>query len=248
MRKLAIVILVASLCSSAWAEEGKRRQAELQRIEAAGRVMNEIMTAPDKGIPTNILSDAECVAVVPSLLKGGFIVGGAYGRGVATCRNDKGWSGPAPFRIEGGSFGLQIGGEAVDLVMVIMNQRGMRALLSSKFKLGVDASAAAGPVGRHAEGATDWKLRAQVLTYSRARGVFAGISLNGAAIHQDKDDTRALYGHMVTFKSILTGVAPAPAGSEPFVSAVDKYTAAAKAAESGQKPPEKKQPEPSKPK
>ncbi len=235
MRKLAIVVLVASLCSSAWAAEGKRRQAELERIQAAGRVMNEIMAAPDKGIPTNILSDAECVAVVPSLLKGGFIVGAAYGRGVATCRTQKGWSGPAPFRIEGGSFGLQIGGEAVDLVMVIMNERGMRALLSSKFKLGVDASAAAGPVGRHAEGATDWKMRAQVLTYSRARGVFAGISLNGAAIHQDKDDTRALYGHMVTFKSILTGVAAAPAGSGPFLSAVEKHAAAAKAAEAGKK-------------
>jgi len=241
MRKLAMVALVAALCSSAWAADQKRRQAELERIEAAGRVMNEIMAAPDKGIPTNILSDAECVAVVPSLLKGGFIIGGAYGRGVATCRTQKGWSGPAPFRIEGGSFGLQIGGEAVDLVMVIMNQRGMRALLSSKFKVGVDASAAAGPVGRHAEGATDWKMRAQVLTYSRARGIFAGISLNGAAIHQDKDDTRALYGHMVTFKSILTGVASAPPGSEPFVSAVDKYAAEAKAAESGQKQPEKPQ-------
>ena len=242
MRKLAIVVLVASLCSTAWAADAKRRQAELERIEAAGRVMNEIMAAPDKGIPNNILSDAECVAVVPSLLKGGFIVGAAYGRGVATCRTEKGWSGPAPFRIEGGSFGLQIGGEAVDLVMVIMNQRGMRALLSSKFKVGVDASAAAGPVGRHAEGATDWKMRAQVLTYSRARGIFAGISLNGAVIKQDKNDTRALYGHMVTFKSILTGVAPAPAGSEPFVSAVDKYTAQARAAESGQKPEEQPRP------
>lgn len=237
MRKLAIFVLVASLCSTAWAEGGKRRQAELERIQAAGRVMNEIMAAPDKGIPNNILSDAECVAVVPSLLKGGFIVGAAYGKGVATCRTEKGWSAPAPLRIEGGSFGLQIGGEAVDLVMVIMNERGMRALLSSKFKVGVDASAAAGPVGRHAEGATDWKMRAQVLTYSRARGVFAGISLNGASIRQDKDDTRALYGHMVSFKSILTGVAAVPAGSEPFLSAVDKHTAAAQLAE-GKKPPE----------
>ncbi len=237
MRKLAIFVLVASLCSTAWAEGGKRRQAELERIQAAGRVMNEIMAAPDKGIPNNILSDAECIAIVPSLLKGGFIVGAAYGKGVATCRTEKGWSAPAPLRIEGGSFGLQIGGEAVDLVMVIMNERGMRALLSSKFKVGVDASAAAGPVGRHAEGATDWKLRAQVLTYSRARGVFAGISLNGASIRQDKDDTRALYGHMVSFKSILTGVAPVPAGSEPFLSAVEKHTAAAQVAE-GKKPPE----------
>ena len=248
MRKLAIVVLVATLCSTAWAEEGKRREAELERIQAAGRVLDAIMAAPDKGIPNDILSDAECVAIVPSLLKGGFIVGGAYGKGVATCRTGKGWSAPAPFRIEGGSFGLQIGGEAVDLVMVIMNERGMRALLSNKFKIGVDASAAAGPVGRHAEGATDWKMRAQVLTYSRARGVFAGISLNGAAIHQDKDDTRALYGNMVSFKSILTGVAPAPAGSEPFVSAVAKYAAAAKATEAGEKKPEQQQPEQPQPK
>lgn len=255
MRNLAVVVLVASLCGTAWAEAGKRRADELKRVEAAGRVMDEIMAAPDKGIPNNILSDAECVAVVPSLLKGGFIVGGAYGRGVATCRTDKGWSGPAPFRIEGGSFGLQIGGEAVDLVMVIMNERGMRALLSSKFKLGVDASAAAGPVGRHAEGATDWKLRAQVLTYSRARGIFAGVSLNGAAIHQDKDDTRALYGHMVTFKSILTGVAAPPADAATFASAVDKYTALSRGEQPGQKPPPpaqgppgQKQPEQSKPK
>jgi lipid-binding SYLF domain-containing protein len=241
MKKLAVALLVAALCSPAWAEEGKRRKAELERIQAAGRVLDEIMAAPDKGIPTNILSDAECVAVAPSLLKGGFIVGAAYGKGVATCRTQKGWSAPAPFRIEGGSFGLQIGGEAVDLVMVIMNERGMRALLSSKFKVGLDASAAAGPVGRHAEGSTDWKLRAQVLTYSRARGVFAGVSLNGAVIKQDKDDTRAFYGRMYTFKSILTGVAPAPAGSAPFVGAVEKYVAQAKAAESGQKQPEKPQ-------
>ena len=233
MRKLAIVVLMASLSSTAGAAGSKRRAAEVERIEAAGRVMNEIMAAPDKGIPTNILSDAECVAIVPSLLKGGFIVGAAYGKGVATCRTAKGWSAPAPFRIEGGSFGLQIGGEAVDLVMVIMNERGMRALLSSKFKLGLDASVAAGPVGRHAEGSTDWKMRAQVLTYSRARGVFAGISLNGAVIRQDRDDTRALYGNMVSFKSILTGVAPAPRGSEPFLSAVEKYAALAKAEDQG---------------
>jgi len=224
MKKLAIVVLMASLCSSAWAEGGKRRQAELERIQAAGRVLDQIMAAPDKGIPNNILSDAECIAVVPSLLKGGFIVGGAYGKGVATCRTAKGWSAPAPFRIEGGSFGLQIGGQAVDLVMVIMNERGMRALLQSKFKLGADASVAAGPVGRHVEGMTDWKLRAQVLTYSRARGVFAGISLNGAVIRQDKGDTRNFYGRMVRFKTILSGAVPPPEGSEPFLSAVRHYS------------------------
>src|SRR6266404_1533695 len=167
-------------------------ESEADRVESAASVMNEIMSTPDKGIPEEILASAKCVAVVPSMLKGGFVAGGAYGRGVATCRTGNGWSAPAPFSIKGGSFGLQIGGQAVDLVMVIMNDEGMQNLLSSKFKLGADASAAAGPVGRHAEGATDWKMRAEVLTYSRARGLFAGITLNGAVITEDKDATREL--------------------------------------------------------
>src|SRR5512141_1932530 len=183
----------------------------------------KIMGTPDKGIPEEILGSAECVAVVPSMLKGGFIVGGSYGKGLASCKTANGWSAPAFFRVEGGSFGLQIGGQAVDLVMVIMNERGMRALLSSKFKLGADASVAAGPVGRHAEGATDLKMRAQVLTYSRARGVFAGISLNGAVIKQDRDDTRAFYGHMVPYRTLLTGARPAPAEANPFLEPLRRY-------------------------
>lgn len=192
------------------------------RVDSAANVLNEIMSAPDKGIPEEILGSAKCVAVVPSLLKGGFIFGGAHGKGVATCRTADGWSAPAPFTITGGSFGLQIGVQGVDLVMLIMNDKGMQALLSSKFKLGADASAAAGPVGRHAEASTDWKLRAEVLTYSRARGLFAGITINGAAIHQDEDSTRELYGRLVPFKTILTGAVATPAGGEPFVSAVRK--------------------------
>jgi lipid-binding SYLF domain-containing protein len=141
---------------------------------------------------------------------------------VATCRTADGWSAPAPFSITGGSFGLQIGLQGVDLVMLIMNERGMQALLSSKFKLGADASAAAGPVGRHAEASTDWKMRAEVLTYSRARGLFAGVTVNGAAIHQDEDATRELYGRLVPFKTILTGAVATPQGGEPFVAAVRK--------------------------
>jgi SH3 domain-containing YSC84-like protein 1 len=195
------------------------------RVDSAATVLNEIMSAPDKGIPEEILGSAKCVAVVPSLLKGGFILGGAHGRGVATCRTADGWSAPAPFTITGGSFGLQIGVQGVDLVMLIMNDKGMQALLSSKFKLGADASAAAGPVGRHAEASTDWKMRAEVLTYSRARGLFAGITVNGAAIHQDEDATRELYGRLVPFKTILTGAVTTPAGGEPFVSAVRKAVA-----------------------
>jgi lipid-binding SYLF domain-containing protein len=169
------------------------------------------------------------------MIKGGFIVGGNYGKGVATCHTDSGWSAPAPFVIGGGSFGFQIGGEAVDLVMLVMNKRGMQQLLSSKFKLGADASVAAGPVGRHAEGNTDWKMRAEVLSYSRARGVFAGIALDGAVIKQDNDDTRALYGAATSFSAILKGQVAAPDGSQPFLAAVKKYTAQAKKDEASEK-------------
>ena len=157
------------------------------RVAAAGTVLEEIQAAPDQRIPEEILASAECVAVVPSLLNGGFVVGGRYGKGVASCRTEKGWSAPAFFIIGGGSFGLQIGGQATDVVMLIMNKNGMDHLLSSQFKLGADASAAAGPVGRHASADTDWKMRAEVLTYSRSRGLFAGLELSGAVIKQDKE-------------------------------------------------------------
>ncbi|MGH9509470.1 MAG: lipid-binding SYLF domain-containing protein [Terriglobales bacterium] len=225
MKRFLIALLAILTTTCAWADEGKDvRKEEVGRLAEAGTVLTEVMSAPDNGIPGEILESAKCVAVVPSMLKAGFGFGGAYGKGVATCRTEKGWSAPAFFSIEGGSFGLQIGGQAVDLVMVIMNERGMRALLSSKFKLGADASVAAGPVGRHVEGMTDWKLRAQVLTYSRARGLFAGITLNGAAIHQDRDATRDFYGYAARFKTILTGAVEPPVGSEPFLSAVRHYS------------------------
>ncbi len=194
------------------------------RADSAATVLSEIMSAPDKGIPEEVLTSAKCVAVVPSLLKGGFVFGGSHGRGIATCRTENGWSAPAPFHMTGGSFGFQIGVQGVDLVMMVMNDRGMQALLSSKFKLGADASAAAGPVGRHAEGSTDWKLRAEVLTYSRARGLFAGATINGSSITQDDDATRELYGRMIPFRTILTGAVPTPQGGEPFITAVRKAT------------------------
>jgi lipid-binding SYLF domain-containing protein len=193
------------------------------RIKAAASVLDEIQSAPDQGVPEEVLGSAECVAIVPSMLKGGFIVGARYGRGVASCRTPKGWSAPAFFTVQGGSIGLQIGGQAVDLVMLIMNQDGMRNLLSSKFKLGADASVAAGPVGRHAAADTDWKLRAQVLSYSRARGAFAGLELSGAAIKQDKDSTREFYGRMVPFKTALTGTIDAPANAYPLLSTLAKW-------------------------
>jgi lipid-binding SYLF domain-containing protein len=167
--------------------------------------------------------------VVPTMLKGGFIVGARYGRGVASCRTPKGWSAPAFFTIKGGSFGLQIGAQAVDLVMLIMNQDGMKNLMSSEFKLGADASVAAGPVGRHAAADTDWKLKAQVLSYSRARGLFAGLELSGAAVGQDKDATREFYGRMVPFKTSLTGTIDAPPGAYPFLNTLAKWAKVAAA-------------------
>jgi len=200
-----------------------------ERVQAAADVLSEIQDAPDQGIPENVLGSAECVAVVPSLLNGGFIVGARYGRGVASCRTSKGWSAPAFFLIEGGSVGFQIGGQAVDVVMLIMNSDGMRNLLSSKFKLGADASAAAGPVGRAAAADTDWKLKAQILSYSRARGVFAGVALDGAVIKQDKDSTREFYGHVVTPQASLQGLVDAPQGAYPFLTTLAKWaTEAAK--------------------
>lgn len=223
MKKLLLLTLVVFLYSWSFAADETNESKATQRVQSAADVLNEIQSAPDSGMPQEILSRAECVAVVPSMLKGGFIVGGKYGRGLASCRTPKGWSAPAFFMVTGGSFGFQIGGQAVDLVMLIMNNDGMQHLLSSKVALGADASVAAGPVGRHAEGNTDWKMRAQVLTYSRARGVFAGVSLNGAVLKQDKDSTREFYGHMVTFKAALTGEVDPPPASNPFLSSLAKW-------------------------
>ena len=219
MKRIAVLLLSALVLLSA---SQILAESAASRAESAATVLSEIMSAPDKGIPEEVLGSAKCVAVVPSLLKGGFVFGGAHGKGMASCRTADGWSAPAPFTVTGGSFGLQIGLQGVDLVMLIMNEKGMTALLSSKFKLGADASAAAGPVGRHAEASTDWKMTAEVLTYSRARGLFAGITINGAAIRQDEDGTRELYGRLVPFKTILTGAVTTPTPGEPFVAAVRK--------------------------
>ncbi|MFZ0419928.1 MAG: lipid-binding SYLF domain-containing protein [Candidatus Sulfotelmatobacter sp.] len=225
MKMLLRLTLIVSLCSFSFAADEETKVSE--RVDAAAQVLNDIQGAPDKGIPQEVLGSAECVAVVPSMLKGGFIVGAKYGRGLASCRTPKGWSAPAFFTLTGGSVGFQIGGQAVDLVMLIMNKDGMRHLLSSEFALGADASVAAGPVGRHAEGNTDWKMRAEVLTYSRARGLFAGVSLNGAQIKQDKDSTREFYGRMVPFKTSLTGEIEPPAGANAFLTSLAQWAQAA---------------------
>jgi lipid-binding SYLF domain-containing protein len=228
MRKLFAVLILVCLVTPLVSADEDTKVKEINtkasaRIEAAGTVLDEIQAAPDQRIPEEVLGSAECVAVIPSLLKGGFIFGGRYGRGVASCRTEKGWSAPAFFTIGGGSFGLQIGGQAVDLVMLIMNKDGMNNLLSSQFKLGADASAAAGPVGRHASADTDWKMRAQVLTYSRARGLFAGLELTGAVIKQDKDSTREFYGRMVPFRTSLKGEVETPKNAYPFLSTLAKW-------------------------
>jgi lipid-binding SYLF domain-containing protein len=224
MKKSLILAVIVCLCSLGFtADESAKESKATDRVQAAGEVLNEIQAAPDKGIPQEVLGSAQCVAVVPSMLKGGFIVGGKYGRGLASCRTPKGWSAPAFFVVEGGSFGFQIGGQAVDLVMLVMNDAGMNHLLSSKFALGADASVAAGPVGRHAEANTDWKMRAEVLTYSRARGIFAGVSLNGAVVKQDKDSTREFFGHMVSFPASLKGEVDTPPAANPFLSSLAKW-------------------------
>jgi lipid-binding SYLF domain-containing protein len=236
-----VVLLLLSLSALAFGDDKDQKDTNKaeDRIQAAATVLDEIESAPDAGIPEDVLSSAECVAVVPSLLKGGFIVAANYGRGVASCRTPSGWSAPAFLFTSGGSVGFQIGGQAIDLVLLIMNKDGMKNLLSSKFKLGADASVAAGPVGRHAAADTDWKMRAQVLTYSRTRGVFAGISLAGAVIKQDKDATREFYGRMVPFRTSLTGKVEAPKGAFPFLDTLAKW---AKKAADKDKPAEAPKP------
>src|SRR5579885_263311 len=221
MKKLSLLLMLFALAATCFAADEDDNPA-VDRVKAAATVLEEIQAAPDTGIPDEVMGSAECVAVVPSMLKAGFVVGAQYGRGVASCRTAKGWSDPAFFSITGGSFGFQIGGQAVDLVMLIMNHKGMENLLNSKFKIGADATAAAGPVGRHAAADTDWKMRAQVLSYSRARGVFAGLELNGAVVKQDRESTRIFYGKMQPFSSTLQSVT-SPQGALPFLQGLSKW-------------------------
>jgi lipid-binding SYLF domain-containing protein len=206
---------LGTLC---WADSA--REDATDRLDNATKVLHEIMGMPDKGIPEEVLEHAKCVAVVPHMVKGGFIFGGKGGKGVATCRTANGWSAPAFITISGGNWGLQIGVEAVDLVMIIQNEKGMQKLLSSNFHVGADASAAAGPVGRHAEAGTNWKMDTEILTYSRAKGVFAGLTLEGASIRQDNDSRRAIYGHKVTTRALLLGKVPAPSAAQPFLAEI----------------------------
>ena len=222
-RCLVLLSICAFCVGTGWSDD-KGSDID-KRLDNSAKVLDEIMSVKDKAIPDKVMKDAKCLAVIPSMVKIAVGFGGNHGKGVATCRTQSGaWSAPAPVTITGGSWGLQLGGQAVDLVMVVMNQSGMDHLLSSKFKLGADASAAAGPVGRDAGADTDIKMRSEVLTYSRARGLFAGVDLSGASLTQDKDETRLLYGKFVPFGDILDGKVEPTASSRPFLSAVRKYS------------------------
>jgi SH3 domain-containing YSC84-like protein 1 len=221
MKKALSVLLVSFMglfATFAWA--GSAREDSVARLQSSVDVLHSIMATPDKGIPEEVLSNAKCILVVPDLIKGGFIFGGKHGRGIASCRTSSGWSAPAFVSVGGGSWGLQIGVEGVDLVMLVMNEQGFQHLLSSKFQLSGEGSVAAGPVGRHASAGTDWKMNTQVLTYSRSRGAFAGITLEGAVVKEDDDSTRAIYGKQMKFRNILSGKVPTPGSAEAFVKAV----------------------------
>jgi len=231
LKEIATFLLALSvagfLVQSAAAENNDESSIQ-KRIQTSTAVLEEIMKTPDKGIPDRIMESAKCVVVIPSMVKIAIGFGGSHGKGVATCRTPHGWSAPAPVTLTGGSWGLQFGGEAVDVVMMIMSQRGADDLLSSKFKIGAGASAAAGPVGRAGQASTNYKFQAEILTYSRARGVFAGIDLSGSVIEQDKDETQLLYGKMVPFRVILEGKIRSPHGATPFEEAVARYARQAK--------------------
>jgi len=220
MKRLLIAACVTVLTVSAWGQDQSKLAS---RLDAAQTVLNEIMATPDHQIPDSILRQATCVGVVPGMLKGAFVFGAEYGQGVVTCRTGHGWSGPVFIRMAGGSFGFQIGGQGTDLVLVAVNQKGFQDLLRSKFKIGGDASAAAGPVGRDAAASTNWKLQSELLTWSRSKGLFAGIDLNGVSVTQNTSDTTEFYGAPHPFSSILAGQSPVPTASEPFVRTVAKY-------------------------
>jgi lipid-binding SYLF domain-containing protein len=217
MKKFLTLLSIISLASFCWASA---KDDSTERLQRASEVLQQMVQAPDKGIPEEVLAKAKCIAIVPHLVKGGLGFGGKHGRGVATCRTGEGWSAPAFISVGGGSWGLQIGVESVDLILLVMNDKGMEHLLSSKFQISGEGSAAAGPVGRHASAGTDWKLETEMLTYSRSKGAFAGLTLEGAVIQPDNDSTKAIYEKDVPFRAILTGKVASPDVAKPFVQSV----------------------------
>jgi len=229
MKRFSGILCAAALIAVTLPAMAENDKAKLdERLVSAQAVLNEVMATPDRGIPQAILSGASCVVVVPSYKKGAFVVGAQYGQGVATCRTPNGWSAPVFVKLEGGSFGWQIGGQSTDLVLVAMNLNGLQDMLKNKVKLGADAAASAGPVGRNAQAGTDWKLNAEFLTYSRSKGLFAGIDLDGTVLSQNADDTRIIYGSNIPFGDILKGNQPTPDDARPFVRTVARYFVTAK--------------------
>ncbi len=229
-KTMAVGIALMGLCGT-YVFAGSARQDSVKRLDSSVEVLHAVMSAPDKGIPEEVLSGAKCIVVVPNLIKGGFVFGGKHGRGVASCRTPQGWSAPAFVSVGGGSWGLQIGVEDVDLIMLVMNEKGLQHLLSSKFELTGEGSVAAGPVGRHSSAGTDILMNTEVLTYSRTHGLFAGLTLEGAVVEQDNDSTEAIYGRHMEFRSILSGKTNTPRSTVAFVRAVSEAGQQAKIAE-----------------
>jgi SH3 domain-containing YSC84-like protein 1 len=224
MKRITTVAVSMAMAVASLSAVGQDNNAKLnERLDAAADVVTAIMSSPDKGIPRSILAGASCVVVIPSYKKAAFVVGAQYGQGVATCRTPKGWSAPVFVQLAGGSFGFQIGGQATDLVLVAMNDQGLQDMLKNKFKIGADAAASAGPVGRNAQAGTDWKLNAEFLTYSRSKGLFAGINLDGSVLSQNEDDTRSMYGANVPYVQVLKGNQVTPAPARKFVGTVAKF-------------------------
>ena len=205
------------------------RNDDIERIQHATEVFHDIMATPDKAIPQELLESAKCIAIIPGEKKAAFVVGGNYGKGLATCRTAGGWSAPLFLAVGGGSVGFQIGGSSTDVVMIFMNDKGMHSLLSDKFKIGADATAAAGPVGRHAAADTDAKMNAEILTYSRSTGLFAGISLDGAVVQADESGDHAMYGRNVNRREIIDGNVRVPEAAEPLLREIAQYTHAQQA-------------------
>ncbi len=218
-----IALTTAMIVGISISAHAQKTDAKLtQRLDAAHAVLHELMSTPDKGVPLDIAAKAQCVAVVPGFKKGAFIFGGEYGQGVATCRNANGWSAPVFIQLTGASFGFQAGGQSTDLVLVGMNRRSIDDLLKDKVKLGGDIAVSAGPVGRDSQASTTELANAEFLTYSRSKGIFAGIDLNGDEVHQNSKDTTAFYGTDVSFQKVLSGGIPTPDAAQHFVSTVNE--------------------------
>jgi len=217
MRKVLFAMLAAATATTAFAAEPEA----VKRIDEAAKVFDEIMSAPDKGIPRDLFDKAKCIAIIPGVKRAGFIVGGKYGKGILTCRDEKyGWTGPSTVRVEGGNFGLQIGGGETDVVLMVMNESGAEKLMRSQFTLGGDAAVMGGPVGREAEAKTDAYMRAEILAYSRSRGAFAGVAIEGATLRTDDDDNAKIYGKRLDHQDILKGKVPPPASAKPLYAAL----------------------------